>query len=334
MNIDSVFNDSSLHYTTDDLPGISRRKQGSGFSYYYCDGTQVTEAETLARIKSLAIPPAYNDVWISPIAHGHIQATARDSKNRKQYRYHPLWRSLREENKFQTLIPFGKSLAKIRQHVAQELDKPLKINKTQIICGIIYLLDNYFIRIGNLIYEKQNKSYGLTTLRKKHLSLSASKAELNFIGKNAKPWHVVLRDKKIIKLLKKCEALPGYRLFKYIDDTDNSHCEITSQDINAYLQQLTNYSFTAKDFRTWGACRELLYRFSQVEYQQNALKPILLEVSSLLGHTPAICQKSYIHPELINQWKQKKIIPWLKKRTRLLQDKDKLLLRWLEYYAK
>ncbi|MDI1351177.1 MAG: DNA topoisomerase IB, partial [bacterium] len=225
----------------------------------------------------------------------------------------------------------------IRQHIQDELDKPLKMSKNQIICAVIYLLDNYFIRVGNAIYEKQNKSYGLTTLRKKHLSLSSTKAILNFSGKNSKPWHVVLKDKKIIKLLKKCESLPGYRLFKYIDEDNNTY-EITSQDINLYLHKLTQHPFTAKDFRTWGACRETFYRLSQIHYidehsSQEPLKNIIAEVAKLLGHTPAICQKCYIFPEIIIKWKETQIKTWIKKRTRLMSDKDKLLLRWLETYA-
>ncbi|HRD69666.1 MAG TPA: DNA topoisomerase IB [Legionella sp.] len=325
---------ASLHYINDSSPGITRKRSGKKFNYYYPDGTRVTDEKTVERINSLAIPPAYSKVWISPLANGHIQATGRDSKNRKQYRYHPLWRKVREEDKFKNMIPFGKALPKIRKHIEDELNKPLTINKNQIICAIIYLLDNHFIRIGNAIYEKQNKSYGLTTLRKKHLSISSTQAVLEFDGKNAKPWHIVLKDKKIIKLLKKCEALPGYRLFKYIDESNN-HCEISSQDINTYLNELTKHPFTAKDFRTWGACRETFYRLTQTHFtdedsSQSSLKNIICEVATLLGHTPAICQKSYIYPEIITQWKGTQIKEWIAKRSKLMEDKDKLLLRWLE----
>lgn len=324
----------SLHYISDSSSGISRKLYGNKFVYYNSDGTRVVDENVLSRINSLAIPPAYNEVWISPLSNGHIQATGRDSKNRKQYRYHPLWRQIRQENKFMSMISFGKKLPLIREHIDQELKKPLNMNKNQIICAIIYLLDNHFIRIGNAIYEQQNKSYGLTTLRKKHLSLCPSKAILEFVGKNSKPWHVVLKDKKIIKILKKCEAIPGYRLFKYLDE-DNNHCEITSQDINNYLQNLTDLSFTAKDFRTWGACRETLYRLTQTHYNDQetsneTLNTIISEVAAILGHTPAICQKCYIYPDIIKKWKESKINVWIKRRTRLSQDKDKLLLRWLE----
>lgn len=203
---------------------------------------------------------------------------------------------------------------------------------------MIYLLDNHFIRIGNIAYEKQNKSYGVTTLRKKHLKLTHSQAVLEFIGKSAKPWHVVLRNKKILRILKKCEAIPGYRLFKYLDE-DNNSVEVSSQDINNYLQGLTNFSFTAKDFRTWGACRETLYRLTQISYaehetSQATLKTIVAEVAEILGHTPKICLDCYIYPEIINKWKEMQIEPWLKRRAHLAEDKDKLLLHWLESYVK
>ena len=203
MNNQEFAQTISLYYISDTSLGISRKLYGNKFVYYNSDGTRVVDRTVLNRINSLAIPPAYKEVWISPISNSHIQAIGRDCKNRKQYRYHPLWRQIRQENKFISMISFGKVLPLIRKHIAQELKKPLQMDKNQIICAIIYLLDNHFIRIGNAIYEKQNKSYGLTTLRKKHLSLCSSKAILEFEGKNSKTWHVVLKDKKIIKILKK-----------------------------------------------------------------------------------------------------------------------------------
>lgn len=329
------FNDhASLEYLKDSIPGIRRQWKRNNFYYYTPDNVLIKDPIILGRIKSLAIPPAYEDVWISPISNSHIQATGRDSKKRKQYRYHPLWREICQQTKFLSMVTFGKELPKIRMHVNEELNKPLKMDINQIICAIIFLLDNYFIRIGNTIYEKTNHSYGLTTLRKKHLSLETHKAILEFEGKNSKPWHVVLKDKKILRVLKKCEAIPGYKLFKYLDE-QNKSVEIMSQDVNHYLNQLTKHPFTAKDFRTWAACRESLYRFALTPYsddklsQQN-LKSIINEVAEILGHTSAICQKCYIYPEIINAWKENRIQAWVKKRSLLLKDKDKLLLRWLE----
>jgi DNA topoisomerase-1 len=208
---------ASLHYVNGSLPGISRKKCENGFVYYHPDGTSIVNPAVLKRIASLAIPPAYRDVWICPFANGHIQATGRDSRNRKQYRYHPLWQKARQMNKFMSMLPFGRALSLIREHIHTELVRPAKINKNQIICAIIYLLDRHLVRIGNAVYEKQNQSFGITTLRKKHLSISSNEAILEFEGKNSKLWHIVLKDKKIIRILKKCEEIPGYKLFKYAD---------------------------------------------------------------------------------------------------------------------
>ncbi|STX28346.1 Eukaryotic DNA topoisomerase I, catalytic core [Legionella beliardensis] len=325
---------ASLRYVKDSMPGITRKKVGKKFIYHYPDGKQVVDPEELARIKSLAIPPAYSQVWICPYANGHIQATGRDTKNRKQYRYHALWQQERQQKKFHALVDFGKALPMIREHINQELDKTIKLTKTQVICAIIYLLDGFFIRIGNAIYAKQNKSYGLTTLRKKHLTLEYDKAILEFMGKSAKPWHIVLKEKKIIKVLKKCEAIPGYELFKYFDENNQLNV-ISSQDINAYLQTLTGQCFTAKDFRTWAACRETLKRLLYLDATEQALlKDVIKEVAELLGHTPTICQKSYIYAEIIDWWKDNRFSTWAKRRGKKLSTigEDELLLYWLEQH--
>lgn len=322
----------SIFYSDDSIPGISRIRDKESFIYFNPDGTKITDKKILKRIASLAIPPAYEEVWISPYNNSHIQATGRDIRGRKQYCYHPLWKLVRDENKFKSMISFGKMLPIIRQHVDKELNHSLSMSKEQVICAIIYLLDNYYIRIGNAVYEKLNNSYGLTTLRKKHLMISSTKAVLDFKGKNLHAWHVVLRDRKLIKILKKCEEIPGYRLFKYLDE-NNSHIEITSQDVNTYLKNLTECNFTAKDFRTWAACREALFRLSKInasDRSKSALKDTILEVSKLLGHTPTICKKSYIHPEIIRHWEKNNLEKWIRKHSRYLNDKDELLLKWLE----
>ncbi|STX50812.1 Eukaryotic DNA topoisomerase I, catalytic core [Legionella busanensis] len=323
---------ASLRYVRDTSPGITRKKVGKNFVYYYPTGEKITDTKELERIKALAIPPAYTQVWICPYANGHIQATGRDSKNRKQYRYHKLWQQERQQKKFHMMIEFGRALPMLRRHINQELDKALKLTKEQVICSIIYLMDSFFIRIGNAIYAKENKSYGLTTLRKKHLTLEYNKAILEFIGKNAKPWHVILRDKKIIRVLKKCEAIPGYELFKYYDENQQLNV-ISSQDINAYLQTLTGQSFTAKDFRTWAACRETLNRLISLDCSEpSLLKGVIGEVAELLGHTPAICQKSYIYAEIIDWWKENRFSMWLQKHDKKIKtlSEDELLLYWLE----
>ncbi|QMT59810.1 hypothetical protein HBNCFIEN_01177 [Legionella sp. PC997] len=327
--MDDKLDSSSIFYGDDSVPGISRLKKGNSFLYFNPDGTKITNKKTLQRIASLSIPPAYTNVWISPCEKSHIQATGRDIKGKKQYCYHPLWRVIRDENKFKSLIPFGRMLPIIRKKVESELNKPVSMNKTQTICAIIYLLDNYFIRIGNKIHEKLNNSYGITTLRKKHLELRSTQAILNFKGKNSHPWHVVLKDKKLLRILKKCESIPGYRLFKYLDENNNP-IEIGSQDVNLFLQNLTQFNFTAKEFRTWAACREVLYRLSKINFDAEQLKNIILEVADLLGHTPTICKKCYILPEIIHQWEKNNLGVWIKKHSRIKENKDRLLLKWLE----
>ncbi|MCP0914545.1 MULTISPECIES: DNA topoisomerase IB [Legionella] len=326
---------ASLRYVKDTSPGICRRKFGRGFVYYWMNGEKVTEARILERINSLAIPPAYKNVWICRYANGHIQATGRDERGRKQYIYHPLWRQLREQQKFTSMVQFGHSLSRIRRKIRYELNKPLSLSKSQIICAIIYLLDHACIRIGTPVYAKQNNSYGITTLRKKHVSIHKNKVILDFVGKNGKFWHIILTDKKIINLIKKCEEIPGYEIFKYLD-AQNQINVITSQDVNGYLQEITQQPFTAKDFRTWTACRETLYGLIcahklQLPTEKGKLKAVIKQVAQLLGHTVAVCQKSYIEPDIIAWWQDKRLEKWIEENHVLIRsrNKDKILLKWL-----
>ncbi|QRN03838.1 DNA topoisomerase IB [Legionella sp. MW5194] len=324
---------ASLRYVKDTMPGITRQKKGDEFIYFR-DGKPLSDENVLARIKKLAIPPAYQDVWICPYENGHIQATGRDKNNRKQYRYHPLWFKVRNQQKFTAMIEFGQSLPLIKRHISRELNKPAQLNRAQVICAIIYLLYHFNVRVGNTAYARQNKSYGLTTLRKKHLSLKRNKAILNFRGKNAKLWNIILSDKRIIKILKKCEEISGYELFKYIDK-NNSLTIVTSQDVNFYLKSITNYPFTAKDFRTWIACRETLCRLIRClpcEETSDPFNDTIKQVSKLMGHTPAICQKNYIHPDIILSWKNNNLRDWVdKNRDKIARlTEDKILLLWLK----
>ncbi len=327
---------ASLRYVKNKDPGITRKRHGKGFSYYLPNGEKISDKKELKRIRTLAIPPAYNDVWICPFANGHIQATGRDEKNRKQYLYNPLWHKARSEKKFHTMIDFGRSIFSIRKHVNKILNQDPTLNKSQIICAIIFLLDNSCVRIGNSIYAKENQTYGLTTLRKKHLSIKANKAVIDFEGKNSKIWQINITDKKILKILRKCEEIPGYELFKYHDE-NNTPNVVTSQEINAYLQNLTNYPFTAKDFRTWIASRETFIRLLEfVEDNTDfatKINPIISEVSTLLGHTPKICLTNYIYPQLLALWKEGKLGLWKNKNSNKLSelDEDQLFLLWLEH---
>lgn len=327
---EKIATDAELRYVTKTTLGIHRQRQGRGFVYYDAHGKRVTEKNILARIRGLAIPPAYQDVWICAKANGHIQATGLDEKKRKQYIYHPLWNKRRQEQKFDSLIEFGKSLPQIRRHVQYQLNKTLILNKKQILCAILYLLDTAYVRIGNSLYARRNKSFGITTLRKKHLALNANQAILDFPGKNSQLWHIILKDKRLIKLLKKCEEIPGYELFKYYTEGGEISI-ISSQDVNAYLQSLTRHAFTAKTFRTWNACKEILYRLIKKNYSAKDLKATIEEVAMLLGHTAAICKKSYIDPEIIYWWESGRLKAWADKEKISIKNKDKLLLLWLEH---
>jgi len=333
---EKIAKEAALRYAGDKKPGITRKMGKQGFCYYDTRGQQITDPKELERINALAIPPAYTAVWICPYSNGHIQATGRDSKNRKQYRYHPFWQKIRQSQKFEMMLHFGKSLPLINKHIDEELNKAVPSEKTQVICSILYLLDSSCIRIGNPAYARDNQSYGLTTLRKKHLSLGQRKAVFDFLGKNAKPWHVALTDKKILRVLKKCEEIPGYELFKYYDQNHQVNV-ITSQDINAYLQALTKQPFTAKDFRTWCACREAMRHLmhDHEQYSADNLKKIIEAVAEHLGHTPAVCQKNYIAPILISSWETGELTQWLQKNKSLhQQEPDKVLLAFLQFVHK
>lgn len=330
---EKIANLALLRYVKDNSPGITRKRFGKGYAYYSPKGIKITEEKILNRIRSLGIPPAYHSVWICPFANGHIQATGRDAKNRKQYLYHPLWQEARQQQKFKTMIEFGRSLFSLRNHVNKELNSPPSLSKKQIICAIIYLLDNSYVRIGNPEYAKTNKTYGLTTLRKKHLKISSNKATLSFEGKNAKGWQVDLNNKRMVKILKKCEEIPGYEIFKYRDE-NNAISVIASQDINYYLQSLTKFPFTAKDFRTWTASREAFWRLLRMKPSNKLadFKTMLKEVANLMGHTPSICQKNYIYPEIIKWWGNGSLEKWRVQHVKALKlsQKDKLFLQWLE----
>lgn len=329
---------ASLRYVQDSIPGVLRKKQGKGFAYYYPDDTKITDKMELTRLRTLAIPPNYQNVWICPFANGHIQATGRDNRNRKQYIYHPLWQEARKKQKFDSMLLFGKAIVLIREHINEILNQPLSLNKNQMICAILYLLDTSCIRIGNAIYAKENKTYGLTTLRKKHLSINHNQAILSFEGKNSKVWKINLKNKKIIKILKRYEEIPGYELFKYQDENKIINV-ITSQDINYYLKSLTNHPLTAKDFRTWIASREFFCRLlelANIESPSITFKSALKEVATLLGHTATICQKSYIHPEIIQWWKEGKFKEWKNKHLKKISllNEDEQLLYWLKKLSK
>lgn len=315
--------------------GIQRKKQGRTFAYYDAKGKKITDSKILERIKLLAIPPAYTHVWISSNEKGHIQAVGRDDKNRKQYIYHASWVQVRQEKKFKSLLDFGYSLAHLREIINQEISKPPTLDKSQIICSILFLIDNYSVRIGNNTYAKQNKTYGVTTLRKKHLRYKKNSVYFEFLGKNKHPWNFEVTEKNLIQILKHCTDIPGYELFKYYNEQQHISV-ISSQDVNEYLHQVTQQPFTAKDFRTWIATREFFIRaISLLEIKNlkmSLIKESMREVATLLGHTPSICKASYIHPQIFEWLKNGKLMQWKRKNQKNIQNKkpDELLLIWLE----
>lgn len=327
-----------LRYVSDSMPGIRRKRKGKGFAYYDAKGELIDSKAIIERIRKLVIPPAYRNVWICPLENGHLQATGMDDKNRKQYRYHPDWDAVRDSAKFERVIAFGMSLPTIRAKVQEHL-KDKDITRTRVLAAMVSIMDDSYIRIGNPIYKKAHGTYGLTTLRKKHITIEKTEATLVFEGKNHTRWTINLQDRKLIKLLKACEELPGYELFKYIDE-DGSTRLVQSEDFNAYLQEISGEVFTAKDFRTWAACKEAFTLLCETELPdtkkacQIAYRNIIQNVATLLGHTPAVCKKSYLHPLLEEIWLQGKFDSWKKKNYSPSHTEEENFLRWWKLHVK
>jgi DNA topoisomerase I len=300
---------AGLRYVTDAKPGISRKRHGKSFRYFTSDSSgALSDPEILARIKSLVIPPAWNEVWICPIANGHLQATGRDAKGRKQSRYHPRWREVRDEAKFEHMTQFAEALPAIRKQVDHDLALPgLPIAK--VLATIVRLMETTFIRVGNEEYARTNKSYGLTTMRNRHIDISGATVQFSFDGKSGKHHSINLTDRRVANILKRCKDLPGYELFQYLDAESNRH-SIDSSDVNDYLRQITPSEvaahFTAKDFRTWAgtvlACTTLtgLEPFTSDTQAKRNLVEAIKTVAEQLGNTPAVCRKCYIHPAIMN----------------------------------
>ena len=321
---------SGLTYVSDEEPGIRRRKSGKGFTYKGPDGKAVQDASTLARIRSLAIPPAWTDVWICPLENGHIQATGRDAKNRKQYRYHPKWREVRDGTKFEHMLDFARVLPGIRERVAADMAKR-GLPREKVLATVVYLLENTLIRIGNTDYAKQNKSYGLTTLRDRHVDVDGGQLRFEFKGKSGKTWRLQVKDRRIARIVKACQDIPGQHLFQYVDEAGERH-GITSADVNAYLREISGREITAKDFRTWAgtvlaamALREFEVFDSAAKAKKN-VRAAIEAVSARLGNTPTICRKCYIHPEVLNCYLDGNVVSDLKEEveTELRQELSSL----------
>lgn len=331
---------AGLRYFSDEKPGISRKLAGKHFKYFAANGEEITSEKTLTRISSLVIPPAWTNVWICPSPNGHIQATGRDQKGRKQYLYHTEWQSNRSQSKFGRMLAFGKVLPEIRKKIEADLRKQ-ELNRDKITAIALNLLDQTLIRIGNKSYAKTNKSYGLTTLRDKHVKISGNEIKFEFIGKKGVPHSITLQDKKLSALVKKCKDIPGYDLFQYYDEDGHRH-SLESGDVNRYLKEITHTDFSAKDFRTWGGtvrmvtCLETMLQEQPELEKGKSVKEAFKVVAKGLGNTPTVCSKYYVHPEIINMFQDDRLLKFLKKHDaakasgKYLSSTEELVLKMLK----
>jgi DNA topoisomerase-1 len=311
--------DAGLKWVSDTTPGIHRKRKGSGFVYAYADGKAVRDLDQLQRIKSLVIPPAWKDVWICADEYGHIQATGKDDRGRKQYRYHPKWREVRDSNKYHRMIDFGKALPKIRKRLNADLRKP-GLPREKVLAAVVKLMETTLIRVGNDEYAKENHSYGLTTMRDRHAHVNGNKVHFSFRGKSGVEHDIDLSDKRLAKIVKACRELPGQELFQFLDHDGNVH-DISSTDVNEYLHEIAGDEFTAKDFRTWAGtvlAAMALQEFEKFTSQRQAKRYIVSAIESVakkLGNTKAVCRKCYIHPEIFNAYMDGTLVQTLKNRV-------------------
>jgi DNA topoisomerase I len=298
--------EAGLHYVSDTEPGIRREMGPLGFRYIGRNGRAIRKKSEITRINALAVPPAWTDVWIAPDARCHIQATGRDAKKRKQYRYHHEWRIRRDETKYDRMLAFADALPRIRQRTNSDL-AATKLSRGKVLATVVRLLEKSLIRIGNDEYAKKNRSFGLTTMRNRHVRVRGSVVKFDFKGKSGVRHSVDVEDKRIARIVRSCQELPGQQLFGYIDD-EGEHRDIGSADVNVYLKEITGEEFTAKDFRTWAgtvlactALQELEACETQTHGKKNVIKAVEA-VAHMLGNTKAVCRKSYIHPAIIESY--------------------------------
>ncbi|WP_265501482.1 DNA topoisomerase IB [Paracoccus beibuensis] len=297
---------AGLVYVNDDMPGITRVRAGKGFTYRDAQGRTIRDKAERKRLAALAIPPAYTDVWICPDPNGHIQATGRDDRGRKQYRYHPAFREVRDGAKYERMFDFAKALPGLRGRVRQDMSlRGLPADK--VLATLVYLLENTMIRVGNADYAKQNKSHGLTTLRDRHVTFEGNEVRFRFKGKGGKEWDLGLRDRRVARIVKAAQDIPGQHLFQYLDEDGERH-QVTSTDVNAYLRRISGRRITAKDFRTWTGT--VLAALALAEYERadsdaaakRNVRDAIETVAARLGNTPTICRKCYVHPQVIEAY--------------------------------
>jgi DNA topoisomerase-1 len=320
-----------LTYVSDLDLGLRRRKAGQGFNYRDADGKPVTGEPTLDRIRKLAIPPAWTDVWIAPTERGHIQAAGRDVKRRKQYRYHERWREVRDGGKYDRLVAFGRALPRLRTQVEHDLARRA-LPREKVLAAVVRVMEITLIRVGNEEYARTNKSFGLTTLRDRHVTVGSRKAVFEFRGKSGKIHTTGFSDRRLARIVRACQDLPGQRLFQYLDDDGQRHA-VESADVNAYLRDALGDDFSAKDFRTWAgtlAAARTLVTLSDCADQAEAAKNVVIcvkAVAGVLGNTPAVCRKAYIHPAVLEAYEAGKLRLKATKRDRAF---ELAMLRFLE----
>jgi DNA topoisomerase-1 len=304
---------AGLRYVDDDGPGIRRERSGDAFSYIAPDGKRIRDAVVVQRIKSLAIPPAWTHVWICPDARGHIQATGRDARGRKQYRYHPRWREVRDSAKYERLAEFADALPRIRRALERDLRLP-GLQRRKVLATVVKLLEQTSIRIGNDEYRRQNRSFGLTTMLDRHARFEGSTLRFEFKGKSGRQHSVTLSDRRLAHIVKQCQDIPGQELFQYLDDEGVRH-DIESSDVNDYIREISGGDFSAKDFRTWnGTVLALRYlKICEAPTSATAGKRLLSgaikNVAQELGNTPAVCRKAYVHPVVLNAYLEGSLQP-------------------------
>ncbi|WP_017734227.1 DNA topoisomerase IB [Pseudomonas sp. CBZ-4] len=294
-----------LHYVDDTQPGIRRKTLRGKFQYFDAKGVRIKDAAEIQRLNALAVPPAYTDVWICADPRGHLQATGRDARGRKQYRYHPRWREVRDSDKYSRLQAFGEALPKLRKKLEAQIAEP-GFTREKVLATVVMLLDATLIRVGNSQYARENKSYGLTTLRNRHVDIKGSEIQFQFRGKSGVEHQVSVRDRRLATVVKRCLELPGQDLFQYLD-ADGARHTVSSHDVNAYLHSLTGADFTAKDYRTWAGTALALAVLRELEWQPESdakrhVVATVKDVAKQLGNTPAVCRKCYIHPAVLEHF--------------------------------
>ena len=292
-----------LHYVDDTQPGITRKKLRGKFCYFDPAGQRITDQDEIKRINALAVPPAYTDVWICADPRGHLQATGRDARGRKQYRYHPRWREVRDADKYSRLRDFGLALPKLRKQLETLLAAP-GFSRDKVMATVITLLDATLIRVGNSQYARDNRSYGLTTLRNRHVEINGNAIQFQFRGKSGVEHQITVKDRRLARVIKRCLEIPGQNLFQYLDENGERHT-VSSSDVNAYLKTLTGADFTAKDYRTWAGSALALAVLRELQWESESdakrhVVEMVKNVAKQLGNTPAVCRKCYIHPAVLD----------------------------------